>query len=358
MCNAVDTARVLALVGALAACSTNDAEPASRAGDVPSDIGAVSDTSEAGIEEVTGEQDDVSAAGDDSVMEEDTAPDAPLPARAPLAWLTDPPREQAEPRLLFIGLDGVRPDAMEQADTPAFDLLRDNGSWTLTGTTQLTTATDSSAGWTAVVTGVDSTFSGVTDNASLGSRDWAYASFGKLLVDLAGAEIVLTAHWFPFAYTIFEPEFGEVSTVGEDDVVTDRLAASIASGQGHVFILHLDDVDAAGHSTGFNADNPDYIAAIEAQDARTQRLIDAINVRPGVDNEDWLVMVVTDHGGDAEGHGNMNADCQTIPFIFAGGGRERQEWTETVSHLDVAPTIFEHFSVLADGPDYLQGVPR
>lgn len=357
MFNIARTVGPLTLLIAFAGCSDTDTAPADgTTADAQSTADATGDATDTTTVPDGDPADTVGS--DDVATPDDVAADVPLQPRAPLAWLTEAPRDGAAPRLLFIGLDGVRADAFEQAETPAFDLLRENGSWTIAGTTQLTTATDSSAGWTALITGVDSTFSGVTDNESLGSRDWTYASFGKLLVDLADADLVLAAHWFPFAYSIFEPEFGEFSSVGDDDEVTDSLAAAIASGEGDVFVLHLDDVDHAGHATGFSTDNADYMAAVVAQDARTQRLIDAINARPGVDDEDWLVMVVTDHGGDAEGHGNMNAECQTIPFIFAGGARARQQWTETVSQLDVVPTILEHFSVLDAGPDYLQGVPR
>jgi hypothetical protein len=318
------------------------------------DASAESDTSSLG-----------DATTDDGPAEDTAAPldgsatiDVVAEPREALAWLTDGPLPGATPHFLMIGLDGVRADAFEMAETPAFDLLAQNGTWTLTGSTQLSTATDSSAGWTALITGVDHTFSGVTDNESLGSRDWNYASFAKMLTDRTQVDVVIAAHWFPFAYGIFEPQFADVSSIGDDDEVTDSLAESIRSGEGDVFVLHLDDVDHAGHATGFSTDNPDYMAAVVAQDARTQRLIDAISERPGIDAEDWLVVVVTDHGGDAEGHGNMNAECQTIPFIFAGGGRQRGPWDVTVSHLDLVPTILEHFGVLDTAPEGLQGVPR
>lgn len=291
----------------------------------------------------------------DTVAEVDTTPDVP---RGPLWWLEEAPAAGAEPRLLLIGLDGVRGDAFEAADTPNFDLLRERGTWTFTGTTQLTTTTDSSAGWTALATGVDSTRTGVLNNDTLGVRNLDYPSFAQMLKDAQQAQIVIAAHWLPFAYGVHEGGLTDAVTIGSDEEVTAALVSAIRTGTEDVYLLHLDDTDATGHALGFSPDVPEYIAAIETADAYAGRVIAAVGGRATLAQENWLVMVVTDHGGEGTGHGDMVPGCQIIPFIFAGATRSRGEFDVQVSHLDVTPTVLTHFGALDAASDELQGVAR
>jgi hypothetical protein len=305
--------------------------------------------------------------GDDTATEADSATasdadgdadDSAEGSADPLAWLTSAPAEDAAPKLLFIGIDGVRADAFEAADTPTFDLLRANGTWTNTGSTQLSTQTDSSAGWTALLTGVDSTLSGVTDNDSLSARDWSHPTFSKVLKDAVDAEIVVAAHWIPFAGSIHEPGLFDALSVGLDNVVASDMATRLTGELGDVFLAHFDDCDHAGHDTGFSVDNPAYMDAIETADAHAGQLIAAISARTTIADENWLVLVVTDHGGIGTSHGDMVPECQTIPFVFAGPSRVRGEFAETVSQLDVAPTVIAHFGASESAPASLQGIAR
>jgi bisphosphoglycerate-independent phosphoglycerate mutase (AlkP superfamily) len=288
----------------------------------------------------------------------DAVADTTEVTRGPLWWLEEAPTENAAPHLLFIGLDGVRGDAFEAANTPTFDALRERGTWTFAGTTQLTTRTDSSAGWTALVAGVDSTFTGVLDNDTIGMRDFAYPSFAQTLVNSVQAQVVIAAHWLPFAYGVHEGGLTDAVTIGSDEEVTAALVSAIQTGTEDVYLLHLDDIDAAGHFLGFSVDVPEYIAAIETADAYAGRVIAAVGERATLEQESWLVMVVTDHGGEGTGHGDMVPGCQIIPFVFAGANRPRGEFDVQVSQFDVAPTVLTHFGALDAASDELQGVAR
>jgi predicted AlkP superfamily pyrophosphatase or phosphodiesterase len=295
------------------------------------------------------------------VLESDT-PDAvaetTVVTRGPLWWLEEAPTENAAPHLLFIGLDGVRGDAFEAANTPTFDALRERGTWTLNGTTQLTTTTDSSAGWTAIVTGVDSSRTGVLDNLTLGVRNLDYPSFAQTLKNALSVDVVISAHWLPFAYGVHEEGLTDSVTIGSDEEVTAALVSALQTGTEDVYLLHLDDTDAAGHSLGFSVDVPEYIVAIETADAYVGRVIAAVGERATLEQENWLVMVVTDHGGEGTSHGAMVPGCQIIPFIFAGATRPRGEFDVQVSQFDVAPTVLTHFGALDAASDELQGVAR
>jgi len=256
----------------------------------------------------------------------------------------------AEPRALFIGIDGMRPDALVAAHTPHMDRLRAEGAWSLAAATQSTGATSSAPGWTSIFTGVEVTTHGVEANGEYDHYDRSHPTFAHVARHTLGLPTRAAAHWPEVLSHIHAPDDFDDSVLAGDDAVADTLAADITDGGAHLLVAHLDDADHAGHASGFTVDNPDYIAAIEAQDTRIGRMLAAIDSRP--DTEDWLVVVTTDHGGEGTDHGAMNSACQTIPLIVWGGAVSPGELSADLqpSHLDAFPTILTH---LGATPEHL-----
>src|SRR5690606_37844572 len=56
-----------------------------------------------------------------------------------------------------------------------------------------------------------------------------------------------------------------------------------------------------GKSGGFSANNTAYIDALNNLDGYIGECLEAINGREGVENEDWLVVITSGHGGKADG---------------------------------------------------------
>ena len=78
---------------------------------------------------------------------------------------------------LIIGIDGVRPDALVAASTPAIDQLIANGLSTMNATTQLSAATSSGPGWMSILTGVEPSKHGVYSNGDYSNRNSDYSTF-------------------------------------------------------------------------------------------------------------------------------------------------------------------------------------
>ena len=106
-----------------------------------------------------------------------------------------------------------------------------------------------------------------------------------------------------------------------------------------VHFIHLDDVDHAGHATGFDPDNPAYIEAVESVDEDVGALVDAILARPTVTGEDWLIVFTTDHGGAGTSHGALDRANRRIPLQITGAGVRPELGGGQPSHLDVFPTV-------------------
>lgn len=104
-----------------------------------------------------------------------------------------------------------------------------------------------------------------------------------------------------------------------DQQVTDRAVAALGefnSAPGSLSFVYLHAVDIAGHKLGVGAG---YREAVEESDRRLGEVLDAIETRPSRADEDWLVIVATDHGHrDEGGHGEDSVEERTA-WISASG---------------------------------------
>ena len=111
--------------------------------------------------------------------------------------------------------------------------------------------------------------------------------------------------------------------------------------------VYLGNIDVVGHETSSLADA--YRASIETADVQVGVLLDALRRRAEFPQEDWLVLVCTDHGRtDAGGHGGESLAERTI-FYLASGPSVLHEPVAVVPHLvDVAVTALTHLGIEID----------
>jgi hypothetical protein len=263
------------------------------------------------------------------------------------------PTTDAAAKVLVVGLDGVRPDALLLANTPTMDMLARHAAYSYKAHTQLTTKTKSGPGWSSVMTGVDADKHGVDSNLNetLEAHNTLYPSFLQRAHDALGTRTAAAAHWVP-ALLLTPDDALDAVALGDDKSVTMQMEAFLYEDDFDLHFVHLDDPDAAGHSNGFQVDNELYIEAIENSDTHIQTLIDGLLMRPSVDEEDWLIIVTTDHGGADFDHGGMDSANQTIFIIVAGATVIPGQLPDgEASHMDVHPTVMQ-FLGLKPKPDW------
>lgn len=69
--------------------------------------------------------------------------------------------------------------------------------------------------------------------------------------------------------------------------------------------------DHNGHGTGFGNDNFRYIKGFRDQDEQCYELLQAIFSRPSYAEEDWLIIITSDHGGIETWHGGQTLEERT-----------------------------------------------
>lgn len=78
----------------------------------------------------------------------------------------------------------------------------------------------------------------------------------------------------------------------------------------------LEYTDHAGHNFGFSPSNVRYVSGFRDAENTALEIIQAINERPNYSNEDWLILITTDHGGFEKGHGGPTME-ERVTFIVS-----------------------------------------
>ena len=273
-----------------------------------------------------------------------------------LAGALGPAQVRLEPgRVLVIGLDGCRPDALQVAKTPNIDSLIAEGAWAVGRANPITV---SGPCWSSILCGVWTDKHGVTDNGFGGSNYGEYPDLLTLVESLRpDLRTVSVTAWTPINEKIVQAADYEGPQTGSgDEVVAREVARELRDGDPDVVFVHLDEPDHAGHTYTYDPEVPEYIKGIEDTDANVGVILDALRARPNYGGENWLVVLTSDHGGTGHGHGLQIPEHVNIPFIVSGASAA-SEFTVVPNHTDVAPTVFAHLGIEAGPKTDWDGIP-
>ena len=281
---------------------------------------------------------------------------------------------------LVIGVDGMGSYGLEAANTPNMHAIKD-GSWAsgYSGASSLTAfaggtigtpteqATVSGPGWSTIQTGVWKNNHGVTDNnATFTNGNFAaYPSYLKLIESQFTTSVQTSGivAWNPIDTNIFATAGIDSRTqTSEDDAAVATTAVTqlgtLATNSRGAMFLHFDAVDFAGHSSG--AYSAAYHSAVTGVDTRVGQLLSAIKLRSNFANENWQIVVISDHGHTpGGGHGGQSALERSIPILVSSKTVVAGPMSASVvqpSQIDVAKTVLDHFGIAS--PAYMLGESR
>lgn len=148
------------------------------------------------------------------------------------------------------------------------------------------------------------------------------------------------------------------SDPGRDDKLTAWLLSMInleGAKSPDLIMGVYDTVDGAGHHYGYSS-NSGYMTAISKVDDSIGLLIQAIQKRISLNNEAWLIIMTSDHGGHVNqsgggSHNNVPMDDEVIPFVIGVLGKNialthRGAMNEsTITQMDVNPSVLYWFGI-------------
>jgi predicted AlkP superfamily pyrophosphatase or phosphodiesterase len=249
-------------------------------------------------------------------------------------------------KVLIIGIDGCRPDALLAAKTPNIDKCWCNGAFSFHAETD--TKTKSGPCWTSMLTGVWSTKHGILNNSySVPSKHPHF--FQRLKILKPGHKTASIVQWEPI-HTILPSDYVNVKQSEKTDSAVVEVVAKILSSSNNpdAVFVQLDDVDHAGHAHGYGPHVSKYLDSIESSDKLVGKIIDALTSRDSYEQENWLIIISTDHGGIRKGHGGATAQESTVFFIAHGRSVQNGELPKKVAVVDVAVTAMAHLGITID----------
>ncbi|CCK25343.1 type I phosphodiesterase/nucleotide pyrophosphatase [Streptomyces davaonensis JCM 4913] len=272
-------------------------------------------------------------------------------------------------RVLVVGIDGVRLDTLNRLPTPHLDTLAAEG-FLRPVEVDAQTPTMSGPCWATVVTGVTVARHGVWSNDFTGHRLDVFPDFATRLTAQGGLRTFVAAGWQPLmqahaggplfaapSRSVYISPTEDTPEAWEhcDEQITDaavRLLADPADDTAASFV-YLGAPDETAHFLGCGEP---YEAAIRRADARLGRLLEAVRSRPSYPDEQWTVLVVTDHGHvDAGGHGGRTETERTAWLAAAGPGIGAP--ARGLRHVDVAAQVFAALGRHPDRHWTLDGTP-
>ncbi|QTE23686.1 alkaline phosphatase family protein [Polaribacter cellanae] len=239
-------------------------------------------------------------------------------------------------KVLLIGIDGCRPDAMMEAKTPNLDALMENGTYSLDARCLYTTS--SGPGWTSMLSGVWQNKHGVVNNSYKGAQFSKYPHFFKYIKEASPkSRTVSIVEWKPINKNMASLAADVFTNANSDADVKNKVANELLNNNPTALFVQLSNVDITGHRTGFSPQNPNYINAIETVDTQIGGMLDALKARKTYNNENWLILVSTDHGGLGTTHGGPSEEERTIFVIASGDNIPNKEIKKTTSQVTIPP---------------------
>jgi len=226
--------------------------------------------------------------------------------------------------VLVIGIDGLRGDALFCAGcvpTPALSALAASGAYhrnVLAGGSQETV---SGPGWATLFTGYWADQHGVTSNdASLPLRKPHV--FDRLKQRYPTATVAVVGDWFNITHNLKADgsDFVVMNAAKNSQQATDTVKGWLSwTNPPTAIFYYLHNVDI--HAASYDPFNAFYQSKIAAEDAQIQQVLDALAARPTYAQEEWLIVVVSDHGGSGSGHGGQSAGERDAALILTNSYR-------------------------------------
>lgn len=250
------------------------------------------------------------------------------------------------PLVVFILIDGTRPDALEMANCPNLAALRARGAWTLKATSVMPSVTLPCH--MSIFHSIPPGRHGVTSN------DWRpMARPLPGLIDqahAAGRRCAFFHNWEPLrnlnlpgslAFSYFRDNV--YTDLDGDQVIAAEAVRYLSTDQPDFTFVYFGTVDTVGHRHGWMSS--EYLAQLERVDQALGTLL------AGLPPES-TILLQSDHGGHERTHGTDSPEDMTIPWLVAGPGiRSGYELKTAVSLLDTAPTL-SHLLKIAPHPEW------
>jgi predicted AlkP superfamily pyrophosphatase or phosphodiesterase len=276
-------------------------------------------------------------------------------------------------KVLFIIADGIPASELEKASKPGFDAIINKGAYLSCyvggekgGLTE--SPTISAVGYNSLLTGTWTNKHGVVDNA-IKNPNYNYPTIFKVFKEAyPNKKIGVFSTWLDnrtklvgdglaqtnYLRVDYHRDGYELDTVQFphdkkafyihliDEKVVAQASQVIKDSAPDLSWVYLEYTDDMGHRYG---KSPELDTAISMLDQQMQKIMQAVSYRENNFNEDWLVIITTDHGRDAltgKNHGGQSDSERNTWLIM--NKKPANEVVKTAI-VDIFPTIATYLNV-------------
>lgn len=240
-------------------------------------------------------------------------------------------------KALVIGYDGCRADILAeiQDGESGIKALTDNGAALnlaycggVNYPEKNTQDTSTAPGWCSILTGTWADVHGITGNDITKTMDTKTLFTSLTEEKIIGSASFITKWAGHFsrknATYLDEKAYCEENSLpvsfvkcSDDEASFSYTMEELAKDDCSDFIFSiLEPTDSAGHGKGFSFNNPVYKEAFKREDLYAKQLIDAMKSRSTFAQEEWLVIITSDHGGIRTNHGKESIQ-ERMTFLVA-----------------------------------------
>jgi predicted AlkP superfamily pyrophosphatase or phosphodiesterase len=217
--------------------------------------------------------------------------------------------------VVIISIDGLRPDALELADTPVLDALRAAGAYSPKAQAVLPSVT--LVNHASMLGGMSPEKHGVHWNVYDPDLGKVKGPTLFSVAHKAGLSTVMVVGKPRLEHLVLPNSVDDFFYAGfTDRQVANQALAVIQTGLPNILFIHLPDVDSAGHLTGWMS--PGQLQTLALTDGLIGEIVAAVKAEGNL--ETTLLIITSDHGGSGFRHGRDWPEDTTVPWLAVGPG--------------------------------------
>ena len=251
-------------------------------------------------------------------------------------------------KVMIIGIDGFRSDAMTQEITPfIYEFSQRNVYENRSHLTEEDTY--SGPNWSSIFTGVHYNKHNVTDNSFDGSLFDMFPTFLSYIENNVNSiNTSSIVNWLPINQNILSKDVDYYSNSPISDSLVFIEATNLLLNndpiKADILFLHFDELDAAGHNFGFSPNIAEYRETLKNIDLYVDSLVSIIDSKR-LFGENWMCILVSDHGGDGYSHGDYNNTKIRETVFIAEHPSQNFKLQHRSNMTDIAPTVLDFVGV-------------
>ena len=237
--------------------------------------------------------------------------------------------------VLWVNIDGavgslVKQEA-EQGNLPTLQGMLEHSKYAWTGLSDSRSKTDGSTEmteedpltWASMLTGVSSNLHFIKDYSYSPDFEIGDDPVGQVVSYFPTLVQYLTKADASLSISCVTPwrnlnryvgDATSTTTTATDEETQEELLKQLQENDYRFMLTSFRGVLDAGKKDGFSLNNAGYDSALKTVDGYLKDLLAAIEARPDAYNEDWLVLVTSNHGGTPDGHCGGASDAERDIF--------------------------------------------